>query len=156
VKTELHTRKGFSLIETVIAIAIAGIAFFMLTETFFNVLLTLESLESESDYQKDVRFVRSQIIQLAERDEVEEGGEITTLDLGEAVWRAEIESTETVDLFRLILEMEFSNPDGEEPIEYQEVLYLLRPTWAEDSFERGEILADVRQEIEAEARRRDW
>lgn len=156
VKTEPHSRKGFSLIETVIAIAIAGIAFFMLTETFFNVLLTLESLESESDYQKDVRFVRSQVIQLAERDEVEEGGEITTLDLGEAVWRAEIESTETVDLFRLLLEMEFANPEGEESIEYRETLHLLRPTWAEDSFERGEILADVRQEIEAEARRRDW
>lgn len=139
-----------------IAIAIAGIAFFMLTETFFNVLLTLESLETESDYQKDVRFVRSQVIQLAERDEIEEGGEITTLDLGEAVWRAEIESTETVDLFRLLLEMEFANPEGEESIEYRETLYLLRPTWAEDSFERGEILADVRQEIEAEARRRDW
>jgi prepilin-type N-terminal cleavage/methylation domain-containing protein len=156
VKTEPHSKTGFSLIETVIAIAIAGIAFLMLTETFFNVLLTLEGLESESDYQKDVRFVRSQIIQLTERDEIEEGGEITTLDLGEAVWRAEVESTETVDLYRLFLEMEFSNPEREEPIVYEEVLYLLRPTWAEDSFERGEILADVRQEIEDEARRRDW
>lgn len=155
-KTERHSKAGFSLIETVIAIAIAGIAFLALTETFFNVLLTLEGLESESDYQKDVRFVRSQVLQLAERDEVEEGGEITTLDLGEAVWRAELESTQTVDLYRLYLEMEFSNPEGEDPILYNEVLYLLRPTWAEDSFERGEILADVRQEIEDEARRRDW
>ena len=68
---------------------------------------------------------------------------------------AEIEETETVDLFRLILDIEFENPDGEDPIAYNEVLYLLRPTWG-DSFERSSLLSDVRKEIEDEARRRDW
>jgi prepilin-type N-terminal cleavage/methylation domain-containing protein len=149
------SRSGFSLIEAVIAIAIAGIAFFMLTETFFNVLLTLEKLEAESDYQKDVRFVRSQIIQIADPDEVEDGGEITTLNLGEAEWSAEIEPTETVDLFQLLLEIEFENPEGEEPIPYSERLYLLRPTWG-DSFERSALLDDVRKRIEDEAFDRDW
>jgi hypothetical protein len=126
----------------------------MLTETFFNVLLTLEKLESESDYQKDVRFVRSQIIQIADPDDVEDGGEISTLNLGEAVWSAEIEPTETVDLFKLLLEIEFENPDGE-PIPYSEQLYLLRPTWG-DSFERSALLDDVRKSIEDEAYGRDW
>lgn len=148
------SRSGFSLIEAVIAIAIAGIAFFMLTETFFNVLLTLEKLESESDYQKDVRFVRTQVIQIADPDEVEEGGEITTLNLGEATWSAEIEPTETVDLFQLTLDIEFENPDGE-PIPWSERLYLLRPTWG-DSFERSALLDDVRKRIEDEAYGRDW
>ena len=60
---------GFSLIEVVIAIAVAGISFFLLTETFFNILLTLDSLEAQSDYQKDVRFVRREIIQIADRGE---------------------------------------------------------------------------------------
>lgn len=149
-----HSQSGFSLIEAVIAIAIAGIAFFMLTETFFNVLLTLEKLESESDYQRDVRFVRSQIIQIADPDEVEDGGEITTLNLGEAEWSAEIEPTETVDLFQLNLNIEFENPEGD-PIPYSERLYLLRPTWG-DSFERSALLDDVRRRIEDEAFGRDW
>jgi prepilin-type N-terminal cleavage/methylation domain-containing protein len=148
------SNKGFSLIETIVAIAIAGFAFFMLTETFFNVLLTLESLEEQSDYQKDVRFVRSQIIQLADLEEVEDGGEITTLDLGEARWEAEVEETETADLFKLLLDVEFENPAGE-PIQYQEMLYLLRPTWS-DPIERSSLLSDVRTEIEDEARMRDW
>ncbi|HKJ89856.1 MAG TPA: prepilin-type N-terminal cleavage/methylation domain-containing protein [Oceanipulchritudo sp.] len=149
------SRAGFSLIETVIAVAIAGAAFFVLTETFFNVLLTLESLESEADHQKDVRFVRSQIIQLSDRDELEEGGEIMTLDLGEARWEAEVESTSAVDLYQLRLEIEFENPDAE-PIQHQEILYLLRPTWLDDSFERSEIRAEVQKVIEEKARRRDW
>jgi prepilin-type N-terminal cleavage/methylation domain-containing protein len=147
-------RSGFSLIETVIAIAIAGIAFFMLTETFFNVLLTLESLESETEYQKDVRFVRGQVIRLADREEVEQGGEITTLDLGRARWRADIEDTGTVDLFELSLEIEFENPAGE-PFTHRERLWVLRPTWG-DSFERGALLTEVRQRIEDAERMRNW
>lgn len=153
---ELHRRRrrGFSLIEAVIAIAIAGIAFFMLTETFFNVLLTLEDLESEAEYQKDVRFVRGQVIRIADPDEVEQGGDIETLGLGTAEWEAEIEETETVDLFKLYLDIEFENP-ADEPIRYREELYLLRPTWG-DSFDRSALLSEVRDRIEEESRGRDW
>lgn len=147
-------KAGFSLIEVVVAVAIAGIAFFMLTETFFNVLLTLESLESESDYQKDVRFVRREIIQIADRDELEDGGEITTLDLGEARWYATVEALDVVDLFRLELEIEFENPEGD-PIEYTETLYLLRPTWS-DPIESSSILSEARDRIEEQNLRRDW
>jgi len=149
-----NLRSGFSLIEVIIAIAIAGISFFVLTETFFNVLLTLEGLESESDYQKDVRFVRRQIIQIADRDELEDGGEITTLDLGQAEWLVEIEETNIVDLFTVQLEITFENPDGKS-IEYQEILYLMRPTWS-DPIESSAILSEVRDSIEDEERGRDW
>ncbi len=147
-------RNGFSLIEVVIAISIAGISFFLLTETFFNILLTLDSLEAQSDYQKDVRFVRREIIQIADREELEDGGEITTLDLGEATWEVELEETEIVDLFKVDLWIEFENPEGE-PFEYRENLFLLRPTWS-DPIESSAILADVRDRIEQENLKRDW
>lgn len=147
--------KGFSLIETLVAVAIAGIAFFVLTETFFNVLLTLESLESEADYQKDIRFVRSQVIQISDRDELLDGGEITTLDLGEATWEADIEPTDVLDLFNLTLYIRFENPEGD-AFEYEEQLYLLRPTWAEDGFDRSELRADIQRELESRDRNRDW
>jgi prepilin-type N-terminal cleavage/methylation domain-containing protein len=147
-------KSGFSMIEVLIAIAIAGVSFFVLTETFFNVLLTLDSLEAQSDYQKDIRFARREIIQIAEREELEDGGEITTLDLGEATWEVELEETEIVDLFRVDLFIEFENPEGE-PIEYRENLYLLRPTWS-DPIESSAILSDVRDRIEEENMRRDW
>lgn len=150
-----HKTKGFSLIETLVAVAIAGIAFFVLTETFFNVLLTLESLESEADYQKDIRFVRSQIIQISDRDELLDGGEITTLDLGEATWEADIEPTDVLDLFNLSLYIRFDNPEGD-AFEYEEQLYLLRPTWAEDGFDRSELRADIQRELESRDRNRDW
>jgi prepilin-type N-terminal cleavage/methylation domain-containing protein len=145
---------GFSLIEVVIAIAIAGFAFFALTQTFFNILLTLDALESESDIQKDIRFVRRQIIQIQEREDLEDGGEIPTLDLGAAEWTAELEETTVVDLFRLDLSVEFENPEGE-PIPYNETLYLLRPTWS-DPIDSSEILAEAKDRIEEKIRDRDW
>ena len=154
VNSKASRRPGFSLIEVVIAIALAGIAFIVLTETFFNVLLTLDRLETESDFEKDVRFVRRQIIQISDRDEFEEGGEITTLDLGTAEWNAEAEETETVDLFKVNLEIEFENPEGD-PIDYVETLYLLRPTWS-DPIESSAILSEVRDRIEDRNRDRDW
>ena len=149
-----RTTRGFSLIEAVIAIAIAGVAFLVLTETFFNVLLTLERLDTETDFQKNVRFVRSQVIQIADRDEVEAGGEISTLDHGAARWEAIIEETTVADLFLLELEIEFDNPDGER-IRWAETLHLLRPTWS-DPIERSSLLAEARQQIEDEELRRDW
>ncbi len=154
VKNNVFRGTGFSLIEVVIAIALAGVAFIVLTETFFNVLLTLDRLETESDFEKDVRFVRRNIIQISDRDELEDGGEITTLDLGTAEWFAEAEETETVDLFKVRLEIEFENPEGE-PIEYAEILYLLRPTWS-DPIESSAILSEVRDRIQDRDRDRDW
>ena len=148
-------RDGFSLIETLVAVAIAGVAFFVLTETFFNVLLTLEGLESEADYQKDIRFVRSQVIQIADRDDLLEGGEITTLDLGEATWTADLEDTAVLDLFALDLSIRFENPQGD-PFAHREQLYLLRPTWTEDGFDRSEKRSDIQRELESRDRRRDW
>ncbi len=145
---------AFSLIEAVIAIAIAGIAFFVLTETFFNILLTLERLQSESDFQKDVRFVRGQVIRLADRAAVEAGGDIITLDSGRADWSATVEDTEVADLFRVRLEIEFTGADGQR-VAHGETLYLLRPTWS-DPIERSALITEARQRIEREALHRDW
>lgn len=152
VKTD---RSAFSLLEVVVAVAIAGIAFAALTQTFFNILLTLDDLESESDIQKDIRFVRRQVIQIQERETLEEGGEIETLDLGSAIWTAELEETTVVDLFRLELAVDFENPEGDDSINYNEVLFLLRPTWS-DPIDSSEILAEAKDRIEEQARNRDW
>lgn len=148
-------KSAFSLLEVVVAVAIAGIAFFALTQTFFNILLTLDDLESESDIQKDIRFVRRQVIQIQERETLEEGGEVATLDLGTAEWTIELEETTVVDLFRMDLMVEFENPEGDEPINYNELLFLLRPTWS-DPIDSSEILAEAKDRIEEQARDRDW
>jgi general secretion pathway protein I len=146
--------KGFTLIETLIAIAIAGIAFFMLSETFFNVLLSLEGLKSETSHQQEVRFVRGEIISLPERDEVEQGGTIPTLDLGDARWEAQITETDVVDLFTVEIRIEFNPPDDDRFV-HEESFYVLRPTWS-DSLDRSSLREEVSRRILDDATFRDW
>lgn len=147
-------RRGFSLVEVVIAIAIAGIAFIVLTETFFNVLLTLDSLEEETDFEKDIRFVRREIISLPDREQLEDGGTITTLDHGPADWEAQLEETDILDLFKLKLTITFAPPEAD-PLVYEETLHLLRPTWSDPISSSG-ILAEAKDRIEEQKRGRDW
>jgi prepilin-type N-terminal cleavage/methylation domain-containing protein len=145
---------AFTLIEVLAAIAIASVAFAILTQVFVNTLEVLDSLEVEADKSRDLRFVRSQVIQIADLDTLEEGGEIETLNFGEAVWEAEAEPTTVTDLFDVILRIEFENPEGE-PFTHEERMYLLRPTWS-DPVDRSSILAEARDKIEETRDERDW
>jgi len=152
----MRTRRpsAFTLIEVLAAIAIAGVAFAVLTQTFVNTLEVLGSLKVEADESRDLRFVRSQIIQIADLEDLEDGGEIETLNLGEAIWEAEAEPTKVTDLFDVRLRIEFENPEGE-PFEHEERLYLLRPTWS-DPIDRSTILEEARDRIEDLQYDRDW
>lgn len=153
---ESNGNRAFTLIEVVIAIAIAGIAFTVLTQTFVNVLETLDSLESQSDREQHIRFVRSQVIATPDLDDFEQGDTIETLDFGTATWSATVEPTRIVDLFRARLTIEFANPDGE-PFTFEETLLLLRPTWSSaDPIASSALLSEARTEIENAAMNRNW
>lgn len=147
-------RAGFSLVEIVIAIAIAGLAFAVLTQTFVYILQALQGVRDMPTQQPDLRFARSQIILEADRDTFENGGELETLNLGTVRWEGYVEETDVVDLFRVTLHMEIDPPDGDRRSK-EETLYLLRPTWS-DPAERSILLEDARREIESERAFSNW
>jgi len=143
------THKAFSLIEVMVAMAIAAVAFTVLSQTFVNTLRVLGSLTFEANRENDLRFVRSQIILEPDRDTFEDGGEIETLNFGTARWEAEIEETSVVDLFLVRLRIELSGGNNTDPSEHEETLYLLRPTWS-DPIDRSIILENARDALEDE------
>lgn len=146
-------RKGFSLIEVLVALAVMVLAFTVLTQTFFNTLMALERLEENSDSHNIIRFARTQIILQPSLEEFERGGEIETLNLGTVRWTARVEPTEVIHLFRVELAMEFQPTEGS-PFEQSDVLFLLRPTWS-DPMDTTRLLDDARQRIENERRLSD-
>ncbi len=133
--------RGFSMIEVALALAIFALAIVALTQSFVNTLLSLETLDSKTDYQSDLRFVRNQVILEADRDEFEKGGQIETILSGTANWDAEIESTQVSDLFKVVLSIELSPPNEKESVNTIETLYLLRPTWS-DPVDRTTLIAE--------------
>lgn len=140
-------RAAFTLIEVLVALAVFAMAGTYLMSTFVNALLAREKSVNTDILNADVRAVRMQLLLEPNLEDAEEGGEYPTLNNGEAVWEAAIEPTEVVDLFKVILNMEFSEPADDQPSSYTETLYLLRPTWSE-SDERADLLEDKREALE--------
>lgn len=140
--------RAFSLIEVVIAVAIFGMAAAVLMSAFTNALLARERGVSNDQLNADIRAVRMQLLLEPELEAAEDGDTYETLSNGLATWETRIEPTNVVDLFRVELRMDFSEPLEGLPAEYTETLFLLRPTWSE-SDERSDLLQDKREELES-------
>ena len=141
-------RSGFTLIEVVIAVALFAMASVILTSTFVNALQVRERVTSNDVRDADIRAVRLQLLLQPNRDDAEDGDRIETLTNGEATWRAQIEPTEVIDLFRVQFEIEFREPQDDQLPTYRETLYLLRPTWSEAD-ERSDLLQDKKEELDS-------
>lgn len=137
---------GFSFIEVVIAVALFAAASVVLTSAFVNALLAREHGQNNSLRTDDIQAVRLQLLLEANRDDAEDGGDLETLHSGLATWRCSIEESQIVDLFKVLFEIKFSDPVEGTDKNYQESLYLLRPTWSE-SDERSDLLATKRRDL---------
>ncbi len=140
------SRQAFTLIETVLAVALFASAAVVLTSSFVNALMARELGNHNTLLEGDLRAVRLQLLLEPNREDAEDGDEIETLNSGKASWRAVIEPTQVVDLFKVELQVEFLDPPEDSPSQYQETLYLLRPTWSE-SDERDALLQDKRDAL---------
>jgi general secretion pathway protein I len=140
---------GFSLIEVVVAMALFALAATVLTNSFVNTLLARQRAQSGEGREADLRAVRLQLLLEPDREAAEEGSEYETLAGGRAVWRAEIEPTDIVDLFEVRLAVEFTEAADEAERDHGERLFLLRPTWAEGA-ERSELLDEKRRALQDE------
>lgn len=140
------SKRGFTLIEVVIAVALFAMAATVLSSTFVNALLAREHVQNNDLHNADIRAVRLQLLLQPNLEDAEDGNDLETLNSGEATWSAEIEPMEVVDLFRVMLQIEFHEPLENQEATYSEVLYLLRPTWSEAG-ERSDLLQEKTDEL---------
>lgn len=138
---------AFTLIEVLIALTVFAMASTYLISTFVNALTARERSVSNDILHADIRAVRMQLLLEPNLDDAEDGGEYPTLNHGEASWEVIIEPTEIIDLFEVELSIEFSEPAEGNSGDYQEKLYLLRPTWSEGD-ERADLLEDKKATLE--------
>ena len=141
-----QSKKAFSLIEVLVALAIFTMAATVLMSAFVNALTVRERSMRKEQLRNDVEAVRLQLLLEPNREDAEDGGDFQTLNHGEAMWRSVIESTEIVDLFLVEFSVEFSDPPEDGATSYTEMLYLLRPTWSEAD-ERSDLLEDKREAL---------
>ena len=140
------------LIEVLIALALFGMAAVFLVDGISVASRTMRLMKDTREMEQDLLWARSQIFKEHRYEEIEDGGEVKALTIGEITWETEIKMTEVVDLYSVILTMEYEGNDeiGIEPGERISKMFLLRPGWANESdfaTERSRLLEDKRDKI---------
>ena len=140
------------LIEVLIALALFGMAAVFLVDGISVASRTMRLMKDTREMEQDLLWARSQIFKEHRYEEIEDGGEIKALTIGEIIWETEIEMTEVVDLYSVVLTMEYEGNDeiGIEPGERISKMFLLRPGWANESdfaTERSRLLEDKKDKI---------
>jgi general secretion pathway protein I len=143
-------RRGFTLIEVLVSLAIFALAAVSLGAAYSNVILGRIALQQDEQRLDDIARCRAALMETPGFDDVETGGEIHLPGDRTARWKGKIEATAVSDLFAVQLTCEIqAQKDGDFGEEINEARMLLRPTWSIPS-DRQKIRDDARQRLEKE------
>jgi general secretion pathway protein I len=124
-------RRGFTLLEVLVSLAIFALGAIVLGAAYVNVLNAYEQAGRSNQYDEDVRFARSQLLAEPDHDKAEQGGDFEAAGGGRLKWHATIEPTGTADLLQVTFVCELSSPAGGGQPTVTENFTVLRPTWAD-------------------------
>ena len=127
--------RGFMLIEVLIALALFALMAVYLVEGAFIGSRTMLQMKASQELDHDLLWARSEIFRETNYEKLKEGGELETVNIGEIVWEVEVEMTDIVDLYRVLLTLSWDGNSelGIESGEREYVMLLLRPIWMNHS-----------------------
>jgi len=150
---EKNLRSGFMLVEVLIALALFGLSAVILVDGAFVATRVAREMVDTRELEQDLIWVRSQVLRIADYEKFSEGGEIESLSMGGVSWETEVEMTDVLDLYKVVLRLEYEgNEDYEiEAGERESAMYLLRPTWGghgDFSTDRARLLDERRRKMQ--------
>lgn len=125
-------RHAFTLLEVLVALMVFALAAVALGAAYVNVLNAYAGVRRGDLSDEDARFARQRLLLETDRKKAEEGGDFDSAAGGRVLWRAQIESTETADLYAVTFTCEMAGATPAGPTRtVTEHFMLLRPTWSE-------------------------
>lgn len=124
-------RRGFTLLEVLVALAVFALAAIVLGAAYVNVLNAYELAQKGTEVDPDVRFARGQLLAEPDHDKAEQGGDFDSTAGRHIKWHATIEATATADLFTVTFVCELADASGGALQTVTEKFNVLRPTWAD-------------------------
>ena len=141
------------LVEVLIALALFGLSAVILVDGAFVATRVAREMVDTRELEQDLIWVRSQVLRIADYEKFSEGGEIESLSMGGVSWETEVEMTDVLDLYKVVLRLKYEgNEDYKiEAGERESAMYLLRPTWGghrDFSTDRARLLDDRRRKMQ--------
>jgi prepilin-type N-terminal cleavage/methylation domain-containing protein len=138
--------RGFTLLEVLISLMIFVMAAVVLGSSYVNVLNGYDLAQRANERNEDVEFARAQLLAEPDHDKAEQGGEFDSANARHVSWHAQIDPTQTADLFAVAFTCEINDPKAKRPETATENFMVLRPTWS-DPTKRSTLLDAAKQQI---------
>lgn len=138
----MKTKAAFTLVETIAALAIFVLMATSIGGAVYNLKCLVDLSEKNPDFDAQREFIRTKILEISSRDDLESGIECDLFDSSKAEVVCQIEETQIPDLFLItasVKSQEFS---------YTENLYVIRSSWYENSDTRQTLIDDRRDYLE--------
>ncbi len=137
---------GFTLLEVLVALAIFAFAAVVLGSAYINVLIGYDAAQRANVNHEDLEFARAQLLAEPDHDKAEQGGEFDSANSRHVSWHAQIDPTQTADLFAVTFTCEIDDPTTKAPKTVTENFMVLRPTWSVAT-DRTTLLAAAKAQI---------
>jgi len=135
---------GFTLIEVLVALMIFSLTAVVMGAAYLNVLNSYEVAQRSNENDGDVDFARSLLLTISDLPTAQSGSEFDD-GVRHVKWTADIESTNTTDLFTVAFTCVITDPkDGNKTV--NESFMLVRPTWS-DPTERTTLRSNAASRI---------
>jgi general secretion pathway protein I len=138
-------RRGFTIIEVLVALAIFALTAVVLGSAYLNVLNSYELARRANVNDGEVYFARSQLLSQPDLQTAQNGAEFDDGD-SHVKWTAEVEPTSTTDLFTVTFTCTVTEAAAPAPRAVTETFMLVRPTWS-DPTARSTLRQDAASRI---------
>ena len=106
---------GFTLLEVLAALVIFLMAAVVLGSAYVNVLNGYDLAQRANARNDDIEFARAQLLAEPDHDKAEQGGEFDSTNGRHVSWHAQIDPTQTADLFAVAFTCEINDPSAKKP-----------------------------------------
>ncbi|MDR2674902.1 MAG: hypothetical protein LBC18_08570 [Opitutaceae bacterium] len=134
------------MLEVLVALAIFAAMAVVLVASYLNILTAYEVAGRGLAGELDVRFAREMLLAEGSLDAALAGADFEGADGARVKWKAEVEPTETADLFLVTFTCEMDSTNETPARTVVETFRLLRPTWSQPA-DREALRAEARQRI---------
>lgn len=129
-------KMGFSLVESILALALFAMSAFVVSQICYNCAYPLDMPDKDTQLESDIQRAIEAVLAVTDYDSLSDEIEIDTISGDTLKASCEAEPTPIADLFALTITIEGKN------VKRIKKMFVVRPSWYEISSERDDIIDD--------------